>query len=99
MADRAVAALLRRDPSLLDLRIGVAREEVAFDIEERNVGTCAVAAPVRDQLGKVIAAISLIVPAGRFGPDEKREYAEAIKSTATDLSAFLGYSRRDLDPT
>jgi len=73
----------------------VAREEVAFDIEERNVGTCAIAAPVRDQLGKVIAAISLIVPTGRFGPDEKSEYAEAVKSTATALSAFLGYSRRD----
>jgi DNA-binding IclR family transcriptional regulator len=88
------------DPKVLAKELGrVAREEVAFDIEERNVGTCAVAAPVRDQLGKVIAAISLIVPAGRFGPDEKREYAEAIKSTATDLSAFLGYSRRDLDPT
>ena len=27
-------------------------EGVAFDIEERNVGTCAVAAPVRDQLGR-----------------------------------------------
>lgn len=73
----------------------VASEEVALDIEERNVGTCAIAAPVRDQLGKVIAAISLIVPTGRFGPDEKREYAEAVKATATAISAFLGYSRRD----
>jgi IclR family transcriptional regulator, KDG regulon repressor len=73
----------------------VAQEEVAFDIEERNLGTCAVAAPVRDQLGKVIAALSVIVPAGRFGPDEKQEYAEAVRSSAAALSAFLGYSRRD----
>jgi len=49
----------------------VAEEGVAYDLEERNVGTCAVAAPVRDQMGKVIAAISVVAPAGRFGPDDR----------------------------
>jgi len=73
---------------------GVAGEGVAFDIEERNLGTCAVAAPVRDQLGKVIAALSVIVPTGRFGPEEKVNYAEAVKASAAALSAFLGYSGR-----
>jgi DNA-binding IclR family transcriptional regulator len=73
----------------------VAKEGVAFDIEERNLGTCAVAAPVRDQLGKVVAALSVIVPSGRFGPDEKLKYAEAVKATAASLSAFLGYARRE----
>jgi DNA-binding IclR family transcriptional regulator len=46
----------------------VVADGVAFDFEERNLGTCAVAAPVRDQLGAVVAALSVIVPAGRFGP-------------------------------
>lgn len=72
----------------------VRRRGVAFDLEERNLGTCAVAAPVRDQLGKVIAAISLAVPAGRFGPQERKEYAKAVKETAAALSAYLGYSGR-----
>lgn len=72
----------------------VVEEGVAFDIEERNVGTCAVAAPVRDQLGKVIAALSVIVPTGRFGPEEKENDAEAVKATSATLSAFLGYSGR-----
>lgn len=72
----------------------VRRHGVAFDLEERNLGTCAVAAPVRDQLGKVIAAISLVVPAGRFGPKERKEHAKAVKETATALSAYLGYSGR-----
>lgn len=84
------------DPAALARELDrVAAEEVAFDIEERNTGTCAVAAPVRDQLGKVIAAISLIVPAGRFGEQEKRDFAESVKATAGALSAFLGFSRRD----
>jgi DNA-binding IclR family transcriptional regulator len=72
----------------------VAEEGVAFDLEERNVGTCAVAAPVRDQLGKIIAAISVVAPTGRFGPTEKKSHAEAVKMAANALSAFLGYSKR-----
>jgi IclR family transcriptional regulator, KDG regulon repressor len=84
------------DPDQLAAELdGVARDGVAFDLEERNVGTCAVAAPVRDQLGKVIAALSIVVPAGRFGPAERPRYADAVKTAADSLSAFLGYSRRD----
>ena len=72
----------------------VSQEGIAFDIEERNLGTCAVAAPVRDQMGKVIAAVSLVVPTGRFGSPERERHAEAVKETAAALSAFLGYSSR-----
>jgi DNA-binding IclR family transcriptional regulator len=73
----------------------VAKDGVAFDLEERNLGTCAVAAPVRDQLGKVIAAISVIAPTGRFGTADKSSHADAVKAAASALSAFLGYSKRD----
>lgn len=72
----------------------VRQQDIAFDIEERNIGTCAVGAPVRDQLGKVIAAVSLVVPTGRFGTAERQRFAEAVKATASSLSAFLGYSAR-----
>jgi DNA-binding IclR family transcriptional regulator len=73
----------------------VERNGVAYDMEERNVGTCAVAAPVRDQLGNVIAALAIVVPTGRFGAAERPRFAEAVKAAADSLSAFLGYSRRD----
>jgi DNA-binding IclR family transcriptional regulator len=83
------------DPEVLEAELGKVRSnDIAFDNEERNIGTCAVAAPVRDQLGKVIAAVSLVVPAGRFGSDERQRFAEAVKVTASSLSAFLGYSSR-----
>jgi IclR family KDG regulon transcriptional repressor len=83
------------DPAALSLELDrVVKEGVAFDLEERNIGTCAVAAPVRDQLGKVMAALCVIVPTGRFGPAEKKSHAEAVKASAAALSAFLGYSRR-----
>ncbi len=84
------------DPATLAAELErVEREGIAFDLEERNTGTCAVAAPVRDQLGKVIASISLIVPTGRFGDEERLRFVQATKAAATSLSAFLGYSNRE----
>jgi IclR family transcriptional regulator, KDG regulon repressor len=83
------------DPDALAAELERVRtDDIAFDVEERNVGTCAVAAPVRDQLGKVIAAVSLVIPTGRFGTDERQRFADAVKATASSLSAFLGYSNR-----
>lgn len=73
----------------------VKREGIALDLEERNIGTSAVAAPVRDQLGKVIASIGLIVPSGRFGDEERSRFVEATVESAATLSAFLGYSNRE----
>jgi DNA-binding IclR family transcriptional regulator len=83
------------DPQALGVELDrVVQDGVAFDMEERNVGTCAVAAPVRDQMGTVMAALSVVVPSGRFGAAEKKSHAEAVKASAAALSAFLGYSQR-----
>ena len=70
-------------------------EGVAFDMEERNLGTCAVAAPVRDQMADVIGSISVIVPTGRFGPDERATCVNAVKAGAAALSGFLGYAEAE----
>ncbi len=81
------------DPAALRRELErVEQEGIGFDLEERNIGTCAVAAPVRDQLGTVIATLSVVAPTGRFGPEERRHCAEAVKAAAASLSGFLGYS-------
>jgi len=67
-------------------------EGVSFDREERNLGTCAVAAPVLDQMGEVVATLAVIVPTGRFGPAESKACADAVKTTAASLSAYLGHA-------
>jgi DNA-binding IclR family transcriptional regulator len=67
----------------------VVREGVAFDIEERSIGTCAVAAPARDHSGTVTAALCLVVPAGRFGPIERGRCARAVKEAADSLSVSV----------
>lgn len=68
------------------------RSDVAFDIEERDIGTCSVAAPVRDQMGEVIASLAVVVPTGRFGPQAKDDCAAAVKAAAAEFSAFFGYA-------
>lgn len=73
----------------------VQREGLAFDIEERYLGICGVSAGLRDQTGALIASISVVVPTGRFGPEERTRYAEAVRSASASLSAFLGYSDSD----
>jgi len=81
------------EPDELAAELQRVRDEgVAFDIEERNLGTCAVAAPVRDQMGAVIGSIGVVVPTGRFGPEERDTCVVAVKAVAAALSGFLGYA-------
>ena len=72
----------------------IADQHLAFDVEGLYVGICAVGAPVRDELGAVRAAISVVMPAGRFGPVERALCAEAVKAAAEALSAYLGWNPR-----
>lgn len=70
----------------------VASEDVAFDEEGLYVSTCAVGSPVRDQLGNVVAALSVVMPAGRFGPAERDLCSRAVRDVAASLSAYLGWN-------
>ena len=70
----------------------VAEEDVAYDEEGLYASTCAVGSPVRDQLGNVVAAVSVVMPAGRFGPTERDLCARAVKDVAVSLSAYLGWN-------
>jgi IclR family KDG regulon transcriptional repressor len=94
----AKPALMRTSDTLADREAvvaeldEVARDGVAYDIEGTYVGLCAVGAPVRDQFGAVVAAVSVVMPAGRFGPSEKVLCTEAVKKAATSFSAYLGWT-------
>ena len=80
------------DLESLSLKLDRIREDgVAYDFEERDLGTCAVAAPVRDQFGNVVASMGVLAPPGRFGPEQQQSHAEAVKAATQVFSAFLGY--------
>jgi DNA-binding IclR family transcriptional regulator len=81
------------DPEVLKRELErVAVEGVAYDEEGLYLSTCAVGAPVRDQLGNVVAALSVVMPTGRFGPKERGVCTRAVKDVAASLSAYLGWN-------
>lgn len=61
----------------------------AYDEEEASVGLCCVAAPIYGSGGKVVASISLSVPAYRLHP-KKDEYTAAILDAAGRISENAG---------
>ncbi|GAB92979.1 IclR family transcriptional regulator [Gordonia rhizosphera] len=63
----------------------------AVCIEEFEEGLNAVAAPVRDHLGEVIAAISVSGPVYRLNEAKARECAPAVVSAAAEISWRMGY--------
>ncbi len=66
----------------------VRRHGIAFDDEEAELGLKCVAAPIHDEDGKVIAALSVSAPADRHDP----EWATLVRQTADAVSGALGYT-------
>jgi IclR family transcriptional regulator, acetate operon repressor len=70
----------------------VAAEGVAYDDEGMFPSISSVGSPVRDQLGDVVAALSVALPTGRFGPKQRALCAHAVMEAAAALSAYLGWN-------
>ena len=78
------------DPVIFAQELAKIRDEgVAYDLEERHVGMCALATPVFSRDGKVRAALSVVAPAERFGPEDRARYAIAAKTAAADISRYM----------
>lgn len=67
----------------------VQQHGIAFDNEEAELGLRCVAAPVRDDQGKLVAAISVSSPAERFGEHEA-DWVPALEQCAQAVSRALG---------
>lgn len=66
----------------------VLRTGCAFDSGEAVAEVHCVAAPIRDELGVVIAALSMTAPATRFVPAQK-EYRRAVIAAAAEVSRTI----------
>ncbi len=74
------------DPCALAKELETVRKAgCAFDQGEAVAEVQCVAAPVRDDLGAVVGAISMTVPASRFAP-ARNEYRRAVIAAAADTS-------------
>jgi len=66
----------------------VRRHGIAYDDEEAELGLKCVAAPIHDDEGTIIAALSVSAPADRHDP----EWARQVRETADAVSQALGYA-------
>jgi DNA-binding IclR family transcriptional regulator len=70
--------------------VKIRKQEYAYDLEEIMPDLCCVSAPIYNHLGKVIAAISMSIPAYRFRRSQT-EYRDAVMRAARSISKRLGY--------
>lgn len=103
----AAADLYRLDPfpaftphtitSARQLRVELAevqRQGVAYDREERALGTTCIAAPVRNHQGDVVTAMSISGPTDRMTPQRLIELTPVVRQAAALLSTELGWHGR-----
>ena len=62
--------------------------------EEFEIGLTAVAVPIFNHMGNVIAAVSISGPAFRFAPEEHPGLIDALREAGFTISAKMGYRRR-----
>ena len=79
------------DPDLLREDLRLTRERgYAISVEEFEIGIKAVAAPVTDNSGTVVAVIAVAGPAYRLPSERISELGEAVRRAAQGLSEHLG---------
>ena len=79
---------------LLEMLEEIAAREYAIDDEESEPGLRAVAAPVRNHTGNVIAALGVAAPVQRMTKKMMLDCVPDVIATAAAVSSRLGYERR-----
>jgi DNA-binding IclR family transcriptional regulator len=80
------------DPVLLERALAEIRERgVCITRGDLEKGACSIAAPIRNQTGVVVAAISAAGPEVRFGPADAPRLVDAVTTAAEGISRRLGY--------
>lgn len=69
----------------------VREQGYAITHEEYEEGLSAVAAPIRDHTGQIVAAVSISGPSYRMEQNQIEKFIEPLKATAHDISTQLGY--------
>ena len=78
------------DPEEIMERMAAERiDGLAYDLEEQDLRVCAVSAPVLGPDGHPRAVLTLVAPAERFGPRERKKKAEAVRNAALELGNDL----------
>ena len=81
------------DPHKLTIELEKVRiSGIAYDNEEHELGVRCVAAPIFDQVGNTIAALSIAGPTVRMLDKKMNLLRDLVKNAASEISAGIGYS-------
>ena len=85
------------DPQRLKEEIQTIRQEgLAYNHQELNPDTIAVAAPVFDLYKRVVAALVVIIPDYRFDEEKKKRVERAVRKAGLDFSKLVGFQHTGL---
>jgi DNA-binding IclR family transcriptional regulator len=101
--ERQLERFTERTPATLDELYQRIRATAAqgYAVSEASFerGISAISAPVRDQTGRIVAALTVTVPRSDIGDEERAPLVARACQAALDLSARLNYRPRVGDPT
>lgn len=81
------------DPKKLRDQLAEIRENgYATCWQERELGLCSVAVPLRDHTGATVASLTLAGPAGRVTEDSVETHLQPLRDAAVEIDALLGYT-------
>jgi IclR family KDG regulon transcriptional repressor len=69
----------------------IQQQGYSVDYEEYEAGICAVSAPIRDQTGAMVAALSMPCPTSRMTKTRVTKVSHALIEAANDISRRLGW--------
>ncbi|HEY8529984.1 MAG TPA: IclR family transcriptional regulator [Paenibacillaceae bacterium] len=87
--DPAWPASLDREAFVRQLE-EIAKAGYATSIEEREPGAAAVAAPIFNRSGRLVAALAVSGPSNRLTPGVMRKYAPVVMEAARRMGTMLG---------
>src|SRR5207237_4468822 len=90
--ERATPRTIRNLARFRKELVRVIQQGYAMDDQETDMGARCVAAPVLDESGKVVAAISVSGPITRMSLDRIQAFAGATREAARTISARIGHS-------
>lgn len=84
------------DRAVLDAQLADVRDKgFAFAADELDIGLTAVAAPVRDAHGDIIASVSVSGPSFRFGEARVEEIVPLLRAAAAEISGRIAHRPSD----
>lgn len=90
--ERVTERTIKSRPALLAELTQVREQGFALDDEECSLGMRCVGAPIRDDRGVVVAALSLVAPCHRLLPAAISAIVPRVREAAREISSRLGYT-------